>query len=351
MDIKQYFVHESISVRDAIKAIDAMGKKVVFVVDTEEKLLGIFTDGDMRRFILKNGDLSIPVREVMNSRPVVFREGEEFDLNEEIKKSNMLVYPVVSEEGRVIRAIFWDEADIVSSDDLLPLEMPIVIMAGGKGSRLHPYTKILPKPLIPIGELPISEHIIRRFLKYNCQEFYMIVNYKKNMIKAYFNELEKNYNLHYVEEKEFLGTGGGLGLLRATIKSTFFLSNCDILVEANYGSIYRHHIKSGNKITVVCAMKHLTVPYGVIKLDERGIISEMTEKPEFSFLTNTGLYVIEPEVIGDIQPETFIHLPTIIQGYMDKKENIGVYPISEKQWLDMGQLADLENMVKIMGEK
>ena len=272
-----------------------MGKKVVFVVDTEEKLLGIFTDGDMRRFILKNGDLSIPVREVMNSRPVVFREGEEFDLNEEIKKSNMLVYPVVSEEGRVIRAIFWDEADIVSSDDLLPFRNAYCHNGRREREQAPSIYEDPAQTAYTIGELPISEHIIRRFLKYNCQEFYMIVNYKKNMIKAYFNELEKNYNLHYVEEKEFLGTGGGLGLLRATIKSTFFLSNCDILVEANYGSIYRHHIKSGNKITVVCAMKHLTVPYGVIKLDERGIISEMTEKPEFSFLTNTGLYVIEPQ--------------------------------------------------------
>jgi dTDP-glucose pyrophosphorylase len=348
MDIKKYFVNENISVRDAIKAIEATGKKVVFVVDKEERLLGIFTDGDMRRFIMKNGELSAPVREAMNEHPVVFREDEEDKLQERVAKDKMLVYPMINSEGHLVRAIFWDDVDMISSEDNLPQGMPIVIMAGGIGSRLYPYTKILPKPLIPIGELPISEHIIERFRRYGCDEFFMVINYKKNMIKAYFNDLEKDYKVHYMEEQEFLGTGGGLKLLESKIDSAFFLTNCDILVEASYSSIYRYHKNSKNKITVVCAMKNIKVPYGVINLDGNGKIDSMTEKPEYSFLTNTGLYVIEPEVIGRIKVNTFTDMPSIIQSCIDDGENVGVYPITEKQWLDMGQMADLNNMVKAL---
>jgi dTDP-glucose pyrophosphorylase len=351
MDIKKYFVSKETKVRDAIKAIDATGKKLVFIVDEKDRLLGLFTDGDMRRYILRNGDLTAPIGDVMNAKPVVFREGEEDKLYDHMRTTKMLVFPVLNDEGQIVRAVFWDEEDSVTSDDMLPDSLPVVIMAGGMGTRLYPYTKILPKPLIPIGDLPIAEHIIRRFKRFNCRDFYMIVNYKKNMIKAYFNEIEKDYCLSYIEESQFLGTGGGLRLLKDRINSTFFLSNCDIIIDANYASIYRNHKQKGNKITIVSAMKNLTVPYGVLRLDESGRIVEMKEKPEYSFLTNTGLYVIEPDVIDDITPDTFLHMPDIIQQYMDKGEKLGVYPVSEKQWLDMGQIEELESMLKVIGEK
>jgi len=351
MDIKKYLVKSDITVRDAIKVIDATGKKTVFVVDDNERLLGIFTDGDMRRYILSNGDLARPVSEAMNKNPVVFRENEETRLREYMKTSTMLVFPVVNDQRQIVRAVFWDNDELVALDDLILEDIPVVIMAGGKGTRLYPYTKILPKPLIPIGEIPISEHIINRFKKYNCSNFYMIINYKKNMVKAYFNELEKDYNLNYVEELEFLGTGGGLSLLKDLIGTTFFLSNCDVIIEANYSSIYRYHKKNKNKITVVCAIKNITVPYGVIRLDEIGRINEMTEKPELSFLTNTGLYVIEHEVVDELKSGVFIHMPDIIQKYLDAGDNIGVYPVSEKQWMDMGQLEEMGNMIKAMEEK
>lgn len=351
MDIKRYFVNLDTPVREVIKTIDSTGKKVALVVDENEILKGIFTDGDMRRYILKNGDLNAPIFEAMNKNPIVFRENEEDELQEYMKSNKMIVFPIVDFEGRVIRAVFWDNEESISSSDMLKDNIPVVIMAGGKGTRLYPYTKILPKPLIPIGELPIIQHIIDRFKKYNCSDFHLIVNYKKNMIKAYFNEMEKDYNVSYVDEWEFLGTGGGLSLLKDKIQSTFFLSNCDVIIEANYASIYRYHKAKKNKITVVCALKNLTVPYGVIRLNDEGHINNMVEKPELSFLTNTGLYIIEPEVVDSIEPDTFIHMPDIVQQYLDNNENVGVYPLSEKQWLDMGQMEEMENMIKALGAK
>jgi dTDP-glucose pyrophosphorylase len=351
MDIKQFCILKNATVRESIKAIDANGKKVVFIVEEDLTLLGIFTDGDMRRYVLRNGDLNEPVSTAMNDKPVVFQDGDETGLRNFMNDNKMLVYPIVNEVGKIVRAMFWDEEDSISAADALPEGIQVVIQAGGKGTRLYPYTKILPKPLIPIGEIPIVEHIIDRFRRYACRDFYMVVNYKKNMIKAYFNEIEKDYRLNYVEEEKFLGTGGGIKLLGNRINQTFFLSNCDILIDANYSSIYRFHKKQGNRITIVGAMKHVVVPYGVLKLDDEGRIAELSEKPEYSFLTNTGLYILEPEVLDAIEPDVPIHITDIISNFMKEGEKVGVYPISERQWLDMGQIEELDNMIKAIGDR
>ena len=228
-------------------------------------------------------------------------------------------------------------------------DIPVVIMAGGKGTRLQPYTNILPKALIPIGEVTITERIIESFQKYGAKKFYLILNHKANMIKSYFNEVQKNYDLEYIEEKEFLGTGGGLSLLKGKIEGSFFLSNCDILINGDLECICRTHKREKNKITFVCAMKDIVIPYGVIETDNGGKIISIKEKPEFSFLTNTGVYMIESEVIHDLKENEMIHLPDIAKRYIQKGEKVGVFPVSEKAWMDMGQFSEMETMMKQLG--
>ena len=221
---------------------------------------------------------------------------------------------------------------------------PVVIMAGGLGTRLYPYTKILPKPLIPIGEMPIVEHIIHRFADVGCSAFTMIVNYKKSMIKSYFNDLQKDYTVDYVDEDTPLGTGGGLSLLKGKVTQTFFLTNCDILIDADFGDIYQYHKEKGNVITMVCAVKHFTIPYGVVELGGDGDISGITEKPEMNFLTNTGVYVVEPSVIDGLAYNEPIPFTDIIADVRAAGGRVGVYPVSENSWMDMGQLEELDNM-------
>ena len=205
--------------------------------------------------------------------------------------------PLLDKRGRVQDVVFAGGLDI---DTHKKACAPVVIMAGGLGTRLYPYTKILPKPLIPIGEMPIVEHIIHRFADVGCSAFTMIVNYKKSMIKSYFNDLQKDYTVDYVDEDTPLGTGGGLSLLKGKVTQTFFLTNCDILIDADFGDIYQYHKEKGNVITMVCAVKHFTIPYGVVELGGDGDISGITEKPEMNFLTNTGVYVVEPSVIDGL---------------------------------------------------
>jgi len=170
-------------------------------------------------------------------------------------------------------------------------------MAGGEGTRLYPFTKILPKPLVPIGDKPILEIIINRFYEYGCTNFNLSVNYKSNIIKAYFSDFKHNYKINYIHEKKPLGTAGSLHILQNRIRKTFFVSNCDILIDADYADILKFHKQSKNKITLVTSMKHFTIPYGICEIGDGGALKNINEKPEQDLLVNTGLYVLEPEVL------------------------------------------------------
>lgn len=345
--IDRYLVSPDITVKTAIEVMTKETIKAVIVVDERKKVIGLFSNGDMRSYFLKGGELSSNICEAMNKSPFLYKSTAE--INEERKKFERVIYPIVDDENRIVKIVDYNRsAEVGRGKDVLK-NVPLVIMAGGKGTRLDPYTKILPKPLIPIGDLTITERIINSFINYGCKEVIMILNYKAKMIKAYMSELDKEYTIDYIEEKEFLGTAGGLRLIKNKIHTTFFVSNCDILIDADLECIYKTHKAKGNKMTFVCSMKDIVIPYGVVGTDDDGFITYMREKPEFSFLINTGLYMIEPEVLEDIGEDEFIHLPDLAQRYLDRGEKVGVFPIPEKAWMDMGQFSEMENMKKQLG--
>lgn len=349
MNIQDIIINEEISIRQAAKILDKTAKQVLLITE-DNKLKAVLTDGDIRRWILKSGDLSAPVKEIANYSPKYITETERYKAKRLMKKYSISSIPVVSIEGEVKSIIFWNDLDMSSVEKKPSLDIPVVIMAGGLGTRLYPYTKILPKPLIPIGDIPIVERIINRFKGFGCNEYYLTVNYKKNMIKAYFEEVVKNYNIYYIEEDKPLGTGGSLYFLKDKIKSTFFVSNCDILIDSDYEAMYDYHKENKNFITMVCAVKNMVIPYGVVNLNNEGNIQSMVEKPEYSFLTNTGMYIIEPEALQLIKEDTFIHLPDIAKECMDKGMKVGVYPITERAWMDMGQPDEMQEMMKRLEE-
>lgn len=345
--MNKFFIAPHFTVKEAVAHMEEYNIKFVLIVDEDRFLLGMFSLGDMRHYFLNSGSLLEKITKAMNPDPIVFPTLAAAE--KERQKRHLVSYPVVDEEGRVTDILF-DEKEYKEkqiSDELH--DIPVVIMAGGKGTRLQPYTNILPKALIPIGEVTITERIIESFQKYGAKKFYLILNHKANMIKSYFNEVQKNYDLEYIEEKEFLGTGGGLSLLKGKIEGSFFLSNCDILINGDLECICRTHKREKNKITFVCAMKDIVIPYGVIETDNGGKIISIKEKPEFSFLTNTGVYMIESEVIHDLKENEMIHLPDIAKRYIQKGEKVGVFPVSEKAWMDMGQFSEMETMMKQLG--
>lgn len=348
MNYKSLLIDKSITIKDTIKALDKGAKKVVIVTE-DEKLVGIVTDGDIRRWILKNGDLEENVSKVMNNTPVYLDYQYKDNAKKVMIDKSIECLPLVDDKKRVVDIIFLNDG--LNSNNFEKVDIPVVIMAGGQGTRLYPYTKILPKPLIPIEDIPIVERIINRFNDYGCRSFYLTVNYKKNMIKAYFNEIDKDYDVFYIEEEKPLGTGGSLHLLKDKLKETFFVSNCDILIDANYSDIIKYHKKNNNKITVITSLKNYTVPYGVINLSENGDISSTKEKPEYNFLVNTGMYVLEPDVLEDIPENEFYHITYIINKYIEEGKKIGTYPITENCWLDMGEFKEMERMIEKIGFK
>ena len=345
--LKKILIKPGVSIKQALKQMDAMGKKTLVVVDDQNVLLGTLTDGDVRRWILKGKDLTQSVSHAMNPDPVTLSHDFEEEMAKQVMVKKCLeCLPVVDNKKCVVSAVWWVDFFEKGIKSVKKLKTPVVIMAGGEGARLAPFTKILPKPLMPIGDKPIVEIIIDRFAEYGCNDFYLSVNFKANIIKAYFSDFEHSYKMNYIEEKQPLGTAGSLHFLKKKIKGTFFLSNCDILIEADYADILKFHRQEKNKITLVSSMKHFIVPYGVCEIENGGILKNIQEKPEYDFFVNTGMYVLDSAVLKNIPLNKIYHMTDLINDYLMKGEKIGVYPVSEKSWLDMGQFEALQEMMK-----
>ena len=339
---KELIISKNTTIKKAMNILETIKPKVLFVVD-KAKLIGSLTDGDIRRYLLKDGNINDLVTKACNTNPKTATSVEE-------AKSNNLIgisaIPIVSKEKIV--DIYIEESNIKAHKKI---NVPVVINAGGRGTRLEPFTKVLPKPLIPVGELPIIEHIMQRFELFGCKRFYTIVNYKKQLIKAYFKESERKYNLTCIDESTPLGTAGGLSLLKDKINETFFFVNCDTLLITNYSDILKEHKKNKSAITIVCANKKIDIPFGVIKTKNKKEFCSIKEKPTYSFLTNTGVYVVDEKVLKDIPDSTRIDMPELIEIEKKKGRKVNVYSIDESEWLDMGQIPELEKMRRtIYGE-
>lgn len=344
MDINNYIVAHDLSIIDALGRLNICEKKILFLCDDNERLLAAITDGDIRRWILKSGDMSAPVDKIANYNPKYLFDTDIITAKNYMLENSISALPILNADKTIKTIVFWTDSNIeLKMQD--KINLPVVIMAGGKGTRLYPYTKILPKPLIPVGDIPIIERIIDQFVKAGCKDFYVIVNYKKDMIKAYFNEMkEKSYNITFVDENIPLGTGGGLKLLQSYLHTEFILTNCDILIKSDFSDIIKQHSNKNNVVTMICSAKKFTIPYGIVELDKNENILEMKEKPTLNFLTNTGCYVVSSSVFEYIADNENIGFPDIIDRIKDANKKVGIYPIHQDAWLDMGQFDELNRM-------
>ena len=337
--LKNFIGRETLTISEAMQKIDTNANGILFLVNCNGKLVGCITDGDIRRYLLSGGRMDGRSTDAANKNPKCAKSEREAKALYHIR--NCVAIPIVDEHGIVI-SLYNGEGGMVKKRK--PLNVPVVINAGGRGTRLDPFTRILPKPLIPVGDIPIIEHIMKEYQSYSCNEFHIIVNYKKELLKAYFADSENNFNITWYDERKPLGTGGGLTFLRGKFGGTFFFANCDALLTADYESILKFHKDNENVITMVCAYKNLNIPYGVVEMGINGTIEEMKEKPVLSFLTNTGIYIVEPEVINDMEDGVSIGFPDIVEREKRKGKKVAVFPVSENNWTDMGQLSELEKM-------
>ena len=352
MDVQKFLIKYNLSIKDALARLNETAKKILFVVNDSNQLIGSLSDGDIRRWILKGNDLTGTVGSVCNMKPIYsYKDVDVEEVKKVMVSRRIECIPIVNDEKEVIDILFWDT---IFGDKYLKikpkLNIPVIIMAGGKGTRLDPFTRILPKPLIPIGNKAVLEVILDSFSEYSIKEFYLIVNYKSEMIKSYFDNIPHRYNLHYVKEKRFLGTAGGLKLLPDDIGESFFVSNCDIMIKEDYNKVYQFHQDRKNDITIVAAMENFKVPYGVIKIKNGGEMESIREKPEYDFLVSTGMYIINKKIIDEIPDNQPYNMTDLIRKAKENKGKISVYPISQGSWHDIGQWERYKESIRIMGE-
>lgn len=343
MHNRRFLINGDISIINALRQLDETAGKTLFVVNDENQLLGTLTDGDIRRYLLSGGNLESTIGEVYKKKPRFMHERE---YSPEEAKAIFLKYkisllPVLDDNNRIINIISWDKVFSGRAAEgtrrKRKINVPVVIMAGGKGTRLDPFTKILPKPLIPIGDKPIIELIMDKFHECGMEDFHVTLNHRSKMIRAYFEEFKTKYKISYIDEEKPLGTAGGLRYLPDTISGPIFVSNSDIIIEEDYGKILKFHKDNKNEITIIASVKNYNIPYGVCEIENGGILRNINEKPNYSFLVNTGMYIVESSILDLIPRGEFYHITDLIEDAKEKGARIGVYPISEKSWIDIGE--------------
>jgi dTDP-glucose pyrophosphorylase len=351
-DMDKYKIRFDSNIKKAIKQLDAGGLGFCVVVNSEDRVICIITDGDFRRSILNGIDLDGNVLNIANKNFKYLEAGcsKTDAVNLFMQEKNIEHLPIL-EDGRLVDLI--TEKDLVSNGDMnsrkKKLDNLVVIMAGGRGARLDPFTVILPKALIPIGDKAMIELIMDKYLEYGMNDFLISVNHKAKMIKAYFEEQKSGYNINYIEENKPLGTAGALKNLEHRTKKPFFVTNCDIIIiNDNYAGIYDFHINGGFDLTMVASMHYQSIPYGVCEIDCGGVLKRIIEKPEANFLVNAGMYILNPDMLGLIPENTFYNMTDLIDDMQKQNHKIGVYPVAEKSWIDVGQWEQYRNAVNVL---
>ncbi len=333
----------------ALKQMDAQHVKMLFVFD-KEHFVSILTIGDIQRAIVKNIALETPISNIVERNKKFAHLGEPMEtIKAKMLRLRAECMPVLDENGELADVVYWkDLFEKDESQSREKIDLPVVIMAGGKGTRLKPITNVIPKPLIPIGEKTILEEIMDQFEGIGCQKFYMSVNYKSNMMRLYLNQLEHNYDIEFFEETKPLGTIGSVALLKGKIDKPFFVSNCDILIDQDYRDVYDYHRENRNELTIVTAVKSFRIPYGVIETGEDGLMTGLKEKPELAYMINTGVYILNPECMDEIPSGEFFHITHLMEKIKSRGGRVGCFPVSEHAWRDMGEWPEYLKMIDVL---
>ena len=348
---KNILIHETQSVKDAFKKLDKTAEKVLLVVDNTNKLIGTISDGDIRRHLLRGEKLENSIQDVYNKKPKYLIKGDfSLDIVRQIfLKEGIGVIPIINSAHEVVDFITWAEAFSDKKEEQMSqnkLDIPVIIMAGGKGTRLDPFSRIFPKPLIPIGDKPIIEIVIDEFRKQGIDKYYLTINYKGEMIESYFNHIQKDYQIEYIRENIFLGTAGSLKLLEKKINNVFIVSNCDVLVKADFREVVEIHQKQNASLTILSSIQYYKLPYGIVEFKEGGKVIRILEKPEYTFPINTGVYILSKESLRFIPKNISFDMTDLIEILIKNKQKVITYPVNENDYIDIGQWEEFKKSVE-----
>ncbi|NLD92251.1 MAG: NTP transferase domain-containing protein [Fibrobacter sp.] len=335
--IRNISIEAGASILQALQKMDKEGVKSLLAFKNET-FLGLITIGDIQRAIIRNVDISTGITTIIEKNKIYASVDDDLEtIKNRMYRLKAECMPVVSAQGELVDIYFWkDLMAIKQVQKREKINMPVVIMAGGLGTRLKPLTNIIPKPLIPLNDKTILELIMDQFQEIGCDYFYISVNYKYELLKYYIENLDTKYNVEFFKEEKPLGTIGSVSLLKEKLTTPFFVSNCDIIIDQDYRDVYDYHVENNNQITIVAALKSYKIPYGVLETGENGSLISMSEKPELTYLANTGIYILNPELIDDIPKNHFFHITDLIEQTKNRGGKVGCFPVSEKSWTDIG---------------
>ncbi|HFS5768483.1 TPA: nucleotidyltransferase family protein [Providencia rettgeri] len=336
---KHVLLKKENSIRDALEIINNEALRVALVIDSEEHLIGIVTDGDIRRGLLNNLQLTSPVSLVMNISPVVARiDTPRQKLIELMESKSILSIPIVNDQNKIIGL-----ETLHSTSNKKFYQNPVFIMAGGFGTRLRPLTDDCPKPMLKIGDKPILETVIRSFITAGFVNFYISTHYMPEQIQEHFGDgRQLGVNITYIHEESPLGTGGALGLLPKDLPKDLplIMMNGDVLTNVDFERLLDFHVLHDADATMCVREYDYQIPYGVIN-GEGNKITSMIEKPIQRFFVNAGIYVVSPRVVNSVPKNLRIDMPTLLEQHMNERNNILMFPIYE-YWLDIGRMDDFK---------
>lgn len=325
------------TLREALQVIDRTGDRIALVVDGQQRLMGTLSDGDIRRGLLKGLGLADAVATAMHEHPTCARvEDNRTSILVQMRRGGFHQMPVVDASNRVV--------GLQTLDDLLAAPARdnwVVIMAGGLGTRLSELTRDTPKPMLRVGSRPLLETIVRNLADQGFVRLYLAVNYRADQIEGHFdNGREFGVEIHYLRERQRMGTAGALGLLPQTPTAPVIVINADLLTKEDFGQLVDRHVQSGAEATMAVRDYEMQVPFGVVR-EREGAIEGIEEKPIQRFVVNAGIYVLSPRVLHKVHVGEYLDMPTLFQRLVDDGSKTRCCPITG-YWLDIGRLGDYE---------
>ena len=334
---KKALIPQTATLADAIKNLDDSHLQISLVVSPEGKLLGTLTDGDVRRGLLHGLGMGSPIEPIIYNAPLVVPPSVERETALQIMRANKIhQLPIVDKEQNVVGLHLWDELS-------LPTERPnlMVIMAGGQGTRLRPHTETCPKPLLPVGNKPMLEHIIERAKADGFNYFIIAVHYLGHMIEDYFGDGSQwQVKIEYIREDSPLGTAGAIGLLESKPALPFLVTNGDVLTDIRYGELLDFHCLHNSLATMAVRLHEWQNPFGVVNTEGVDIVG-FEEKPISRSNINAGIYTLEPQALELLVANEYCDMPTLFTRLQEKGHRTIVYPMHEP-WLDIGRVEDYE---------
>ena len=334
INLNKYIIKTSNTINDASKALFKNKIKFVVIVNSSEKVVGVFSEGEFSKLIYNNIDFKEKIGRFIYSEFIYVTKKNLDELPLLFKKYQISAIPELLNKKLLKIHYSKDFINKTTSN-----QHTVVVVAGGYGKRLRPITEIIPKALVPIQDKPILQIIIESFQKNFDTKFLFSLGYKSELIESYLSILNSRMNLKYKSyiEKKQLGTIGALSLMHKQLPENFFITNCDILINANYDEIFQFHLKNKASLTLIASQKLIQIPYGVCEFDKKGKLKKFKEKPEFEQLINVGFYVANKNILNFLKNKRKLDINELIDLLKKNNKKIVVYPISESAWTDIGQ--------------